>query len=186
MLSESSRAAAAFYEGLYFRKLARLSIYLQNSRAKVATWKAYFSFFSWSRPKRRKYLPRKWIAETSPKSKSSDYITYSSKLIKCCFSMVVAPFSLSRCVIRFREGDIGSPSFAAIKRHVTAKVARHGACYSSNPSYTRFFRCLSAILTARYSVSSRYYFMVCNFSISSIICSRFEFFIFILFSGSEV
>ena len=59
---------------------------------------------------------------------------------------------LSRSVMHSREGSIGSSSFAAIQREVTAKVARHGAYYYSNPSCARFDRCLSAILTARYNV----------------------------------
>ena len=51
------------------------------------------------------------------------------------------------------EGDIGSSTFAARRRHVTAKVTRHGELSYYTARLTRY---RSAMLIAKYSVSSLY------------------------------
>ena len=85
--------------------------------------------------------------------------------------MAVTPYSLRRLIMRANEGDIGYSSFAAISKHVTDKVDRHGASYLFSERWTKY---LSARLTARYSVSIAYSLRACNCSISITICCRLK------------
>ena len=123
-------------------------MYLQNFRANVAICDIGL-FFSSRIPKSRKYLSRKWMDETSRRLKSSDLIIYSSILTRCSLLMLFVPYSSKSSTIITKEGYKCSSIFAAISKHVTASVTRHGDCYLITPRCIMFWQCLSAILTAR-------------------------------------
>ena len=74
----------------------------------------------------------------------------SSKSIMCYFSMWVMLYYLSKLISLVKEGDMGCASLAAISKHVTESVIKHGGRLYSN---VRFDKYLSIRLTARYSVS---------------------------------
>ena len=74
----------------------------------------------------------------------------SSKSIMCYFSMWVMLYYLSKLMSLVKEGDMGCASLAAISKHVTDNVIKHGGRLYSN---VRFAKYLSIRLTARYSVS---------------------------------
>ena len=74
----------------------------------------------------------------------------SSKSIMCYFSMWVMLYYLSKLISLVKEGDMGCASLAAISKHVTESVIKHGGRLYSN---VRFAKYLSIRLTARYSVS---------------------------------
>ena len=74
----------------------------------------------------------------------------SSKSIMCYFSMWVMLYYLSKLMSLVKEGDMGCASLAAISKHVTESVIKHGGRLYSN---VRFAKYLSIRLTARYSVS---------------------------------
>ena len=64
--------------------------------------------------------------------------------------MWVMLYYLSKLMSLVKEGDIGWASLAAISKHVTESVIKHGGRLYSN---VRFAKYLSIRLTARYSVS---------------------------------
>ena len=74
----------------------------------------------------------------------------SSKSIMCYFSMWVMLYYLSKLMSLVKEGDMGCASLAAMSKHVTDNVIKHGGRLYSN---VRFAKYLSIRLTARYSVS---------------------------------
>lgn len=59
-------------------------------------------------------------------------------------------YCLSKLMSLVKEGDMGCASLAAISKHVTDNVIKHGGRLYSN---VRFAKYLSIRLTARYSVS---------------------------------
>ena len=71
-------------------------------------------------------------------------------------------YCLSKLMSLVKEGDMGCASLAAISKHVTDNVIKHGGRLYSN---VRFAKYLSIRLTARYSVSVLYSLTACICSI---------------------
>ena len=78
-------------------------------------------------------------------SKSSVCMMCRSMTIKFYFVNVVKPCYFKIPTMRLKDGDSGSSSFAAISKHVTDNVIRHGASFPLTARTTRY---LSARLTA--------------------------------------
>ena len=142
------REEAAIWEGRYLRNCSSLYINLQSLLAMSLICAVSVSSL-WS-PRMSWYLSRKGTEDTKWRENSRALIIFSSSWMRACLVTKRRWVSARRRIMMLKEGCIGYSSLAAMRRQVTPSVTKQGAFYPSTAKFTRY---LSAMLTARKSVS---------------------------------